>query len=556
MNPSLELARRLNGEILNNLKAAFVGKDEIIDLLGVCLVGRREPVPARPARHGQERPRARAGPPPRRPRLRLPADAVHRAERAVRPVRHPQAARGRPGDQHRGHAARGVAGVPRRAAQRQQRDPQQPADGAQRARLPPRPRDAARCRLLMVVGASNRLPEDDALAALFDRFLLRVRCDNVPDERLADVLRPAGSSTAEPDERGAPLDDREDVRQLQRLLPRRRPRAGAAGATSSWSQRLRHAGIPVSDRRAVKLQRLVAASALLCGRTHADRTDLWVLRYIWDTEEQREVIAAIVQDAVEGGAPDDRAASASARRAAPTARTPRSWQDDLDRMSEPRARPRRPLGASRPARAAGRPLPVGRGRASSGRSSLDRIEGCGRQWGASRERGWAVRIAVANWRWPPARCACGRAAVCAAGDGLWLRGERLDGRAGLELRKLPAARAVLRRRRRRSWPRGCRAAGGRLPEWPAGGCCHWLDVAAAGVRGPSGRPGGAATVRADRAGRATGAGAMLGRVGPIGRRAPSTPPAPRCALDAASFRRRRRRALCAVRGLRCRHCRV
>src|SRR3954462_7278795 len=37
---------------------------------------------------------------------------------------------------------------------------------------------------LMVVGASNRLPEDDALGALFDRFLLRVRCDNVQPEEL------------------------------------------------------------------------------------------------------------------------------------------------------------------------------------------------------------------------------------------------------------------------------------------------------------------------------------------------------------------------------------
>src|SRR6187431_1121194 len=37
---------------------------------------------------------------------------------------------------------------------------------------------------LMFVGASNHLPEDDALQALFDRFLLRVHCDNVPAERL------------------------------------------------------------------------------------------------------------------------------------------------------------------------------------------------------------------------------------------------------------------------------------------------------------------------------------------------------------------------------------
>src|SRR5262249_14307690 len=40
-----------------------------------------------------------------------------------------------------------------------------------------RGRETRRLPTLMVVGASNRLPEDEALGALFDRFLVRVRCD-------------------------------------------------------------------------------------------------------------------------------------------------------------------------------------------------------------------------------------------------------------------------------------------------------------------------------------------------------------------------------------------
>jgi len=64
-------------------------------------------------------------------------------------------------------------------------------------------------------------------------------------------------------------------------------------------QKLRNAGVEVSDRRAVKLQRLIAASALLCKRNKAIQSDMWVLRYIWDTEEQREVIASIVNAVVE-----------------------------------------------------------------------------------------------------------------------------------------------------------------------------------------------------------------------------------------------------------------
>src|SRR4051794_2850774 len=67
---------------------------------------------------------------------------------------------------------------------------------------------------IAVFGASNRLPEDDALGALFDRFLLRVVCDNVPTDRLGDVLRAGWDLDRRPDDAGdAPLDV-EDVRRL------------------------------------------------------------------------------------------------------------------------------------------------------------------------------------------------------------------------------------------------------------------------------------------------------------------------------------------------------
>jgi MoxR-like ATPase len=67
---------------------------------------------------------------------------------------------------------------------------------------------------------------------------------------------------------------------------------------SELIRRIRHAGIAVSDRRAVKLQRVIAASALLCGRDMARLSDLWPVRHIWDTEEQQEVLAELVGQAV------------------------------------------------------------------------------------------------------------------------------------------------------------------------------------------------------------------------------------------------------------------
>jgi len=55
----------------------------------------------------------------------------------------------------------------------------------------------------------------------------------------------------------------------------------------------------VSDRRAVKLQNLIAASALMCGRNTATLSDLWVLKYIWDTEEQIEILEGIINSVIE-----------------------------------------------------------------------------------------------------------------------------------------------------------------------------------------------------------------------------------------------------------------
>ena len=160
-----------------------------------------------------------------------------------------------------------------------------------------RGREMRRLPTLMVVGASNRLPEDDALGALFDRFLLRVSCDNVPQEQLFAVLG-AGWQLDTRVQVMPPTMHVDEIRALQ---------AGISSVDLSHVlpaylelvHRLRHAGIPISDRRAVKFQRLLAASALLCGRQVAHTSDLWVLRYIWDTEEQQEVLASLVQDAIE-----------------------------------------------------------------------------------------------------------------------------------------------------------------------------------------------------------------------------------------------------------------
>jgi len=160
-----------------------------------------------------------------------------------------------------------------------------------------RGRETKNLPALMIVGASNHLPEEEALQALFDRFLIRVRCDYVDPHHLNDVLD-AGWLLEQKNNGELPGIETEEVRQLQNLIPvvdmqEIRP------AYIELIEKLRNAGVQVSDRRAVKLQRLIAASAILCKRTKAYRSDMWVLRYIWDTDEQREVIAGIVNAALQ-----------------------------------------------------------------------------------------------------------------------------------------------------------------------------------------------------------------------------------------------------------------
>ena len=182
-----------------------------------------------------------------------------------------------------------------------------------------RGRETRKLPVITVFGASNRLPEDDALAALFDRFLLRVTCENVPSDRLGDVLR-AGWALDRRENHDTTTLEIEDVRRLHERLGII-DLAEIRVPLGELIVRLRQAGIAVSDRRAVKFQRLLAASALLCGRRTAIVSDLWVLRHIWDSLEQREVIASLVADALKAAAPDPKDHPRSRQAEAPDAET-------------------------------------------------------------------------------------------------------------------------------------------------------------------------------------------------------------------------------------------
>jgi MoxR-like ATPase len=293
---ALELGRRLSDEVLTPIKQAFTGKDEVVDLLGVCLVGGENLFIFGP---------------PGTAKSALVHELAGRIEGRVfdyllTRFTEPNELFG-PFDIRKlreGDLVTNTEGMLPEASF-VFLDELLNANSAilnsllmvLNERIFRRGRETRPLPTLMVVGASNRLPEDDALSALFDRFLLRVRCDNVQPEQLQDVLITGWRLDRGGRQRAATLHI-EDIRRLHEIVVDV-DLAGVRPLYAELIHRLRHAGIAVSDRRAVKLQRLVAASALICGRLAANPADLWVLRYIWDTEEQQQVLASIVQDTID-----------------------------------------------------------------------------------------------------------------------------------------------------------------------------------------------------------------------------------------------------------------
>lgn len=153
--------------------------------------------------------------------------------------------------------------------------------GAETHRLP----------VLSLFSASNHLPEDEALRALFDRFLLRCHVDNLRREAMPQLLA-AGWAL----ERLAAADAAVSADDLRELAGRVYD-VDLSGVTELYGEvvfKVRDLGVAFSDRRSIKVLKLLAASALLCGRERAAPSDLWVLRYVWDREEQIAPLAALV----------------------------------------------------------------------------------------------------------------------------------------------------------------------------------------------------------------------------------------------------------------------
>jgi MoxR-like ATPase len=178
------------------------------------------------------------------------------------------------------------------------------------------------CPLRVCVGASNALPEDEALAAFADRFLARTFVEPVADPRLEDLLAGGASLWRSEEARTASLEALDVLAQASREADLGPVRPHLAHALRT----LRAAGIGLSDRRMVKVQRLVSAAAALAGRRTPSVADLWPLIYAVPTKEAQALARDVLRDLLAHSENPALAAAALEASAGPLARAQRLVQ--------------------------------------------------------------------------------------------------------------------------------------------------------------------------------------------------------------------------------------
>ncbi len=173
--------------------------------------------------------------------------------------------------------------------------------------------------LVSVVGASNELPQEEELLALYDRFLVRYHVAPVSDDgfsRLLALRGRSGASVGNPD-RLAPAD-------LQRI------QSGALAVTvpdevgallRAMRQFCRDQQIPVSDRRWRKALFLLQIAAYTNGRSAVSVWDCWLLQHcLWHKPEERETLAEWYEE---------RAGAASPREPERFSKVANAWNEKL-----------------------------------------------------------------------------------------------------------------------------------------------------------------------------------------------------------------------------------
>ena len=156
--------------------------------------------------------------------------------------------------------------------------------------------------LISLIGASNELPfENDELTALYDRFLIRAVVGYVSDDEIETLLDVKEMNVVIPEEIKFTESDLDEIKNesekikitsvIKRTIIQIRQDYNKIFAEDPHEI--------ISDRKLVKIVKLLKISAYLNGREKVDFSDLMLLtNCLWNNPENIEKVTRMVLDAV------------------------------------------------------------------------------------------------------------------------------------------------------------------------------------------------------------------------------------------------------------------
>jgi MoxR-like ATPase len=139
--------------------------------------------------------------------------------------------------------------------------------------------------LVSVIGASNELPQQEELLALYDRFLVRLHVGPVSDDGFSKLLDLRGH--AKPTIEAALMLTPADLEQIHARTLEVAVPAEVASLIKALRKFCQDQQIPVSDRRWRKALFLLQVAAHTDGRTAVSVWDCWLLQHcLWHKPDQ------------------------------------------------------------------------------------------------------------------------------------------------------------------------------------------------------------------------------------------------------------------------------
>lgn len=163
--------------------------------------------------------------------------------------------------------------------------------------------DGIPCKLQTLLGCSNEYPSagygDDAVGALWDRFLIRLEISRAGGASLRSILCGNANQPASKFQDGTSKIKEDEIKEAQLTVSKMAESIDEkiVDALLKLKGMLEIEGVDISTRRMVKAIKVIAAFAYLNNRSAISHRDLGVLSFVlWDKPEDKEPLGRFLSE--------------------------------------------------------------------------------------------------------------------------------------------------------------------------------------------------------------------------------------------------------------------